>query len=709
MIMTLLTCEKLRFRPCSNWFGASSSYTGFVPSPEGTPDVPTDTVPAARVPELRRRAIISAVKPEIDCGRFAIKRTIGETVAVEADVFADGHDDVACAVLFKKDGAADWQEVRMRPLANDRWAAEFRVGEPGCYLYTLEAWVDLFQTWRRDLIKRLEAGQDVATDLVIGGRLLQEASGRAVGDDKKRLGAGADALQGNTEDPTAREMALDEQLAATALRYPDRSLATRYDKELPVSVDRVKARFSSWYEFFPRSCSPEPGRHATWRDAEARLAYAASMGFDVVYLPPIHPIGASVRKGRNNSNQPGPEDVGSPWAIGAAQGGHKSIHPELGSVEDFEHFVATSAKLGLEVALDIAFQCSPDHPYVREHPEWFRHRPDGSIQYAENPPKKYQDIFPLDFETADWQALSEELTGVVRFWIHKGIRIFRVDNPHTKAFPFWERLIAEVRRSFPETIFLAEAFTRPKVMYRLSKLGFTQSYTYFTWRNTKQELIDYFTELTRTEVREYFRPNLWPNTPDILPEYLQFGGRPAFIVRLVLAATIGASYGIYGPAFELAENQPLHPGSEEYLDSEKYELRRWDIDSPESLKALITKVNQARRENAALQSDWSLRFHDVANEMLLCYSKATPDFSNAIVIVVNLDPHHTHGGWVHLDLASLGLDSERPYQVHELLTDNRYLWTGARNYVELDPQTSPAYIFRIRRKIRTERDFDYFL
>jgi starch synthase (maltosyl-transferring) len=433
------------------------------------------------------------------------------------------------------------------------------------------------------------------------------------------------------------------------------------------------------------------------------------MGFDVVYLPPIHPIGTSFRKGRNNTTVAEPGDVGSPWAIGSAEGGHMALHPELGDMADFERFLAKAAGLGLEIAIDIAFQCSPDHPYVREHPEWFRRRPDGTIQYAENPPKKYQDIFPLEFETDDWRALWEELTGVVRFWVAKGIRIFRVDNPHTKAFPFWELLIAEVKRDHPDAIFLAEAFTRPKVMYRLAKLGFTQSYTYFAWRNTRQELVEYFTELTKSDVREFFRPNLWPNTPDILPEFLQFGGRPAFLSRIVLAATLGASYGIYGPAFELAENRALRPGSEEYLDSEKYQLRQWDIENPWNLREMIARVNQARRENPALQSDWSLRFHEIDNEKLICYSKATPDYSNVILVVVNLDPHHTHAGWVNLDLAALGVDREHPYQVHELLGDSRYLWTGTRNYVELNPQSAPAHVFRIRRKIRTERDFDYFL
>ena len=511
--------------------------------------------------ELRRRAIISGVKPEIDCGRFAIKRTTGESVAVEADVFADGHDAVVCVLLFKKEGAPSWEEVPMESFPNDRRKAEFAVHDLGRYLYTLEAWVDAFQTWRRDLVKRVQAGQDVSIDLLIGAGLLEDAAGRAAGDDRRRLLGWAGVLRQENDTAHRQELALSDEVAATATLYPDRSLATRYDKELAVVVDRPKARCSSWYEFFPRSCSAEPGLHGTLRDAETRLQYAASIGFDVVYLPPVHPIGTSFRKGKNNAPEVEPGDVGSPWAIGAAEGGHTAIHPASGSMADFDRFVSTAAGLGLEVALDIAFQCSPDHPYVREHPAWFRHRPDGTIQYAENPPKKYQDIYPLDFETADSQALWEELTGVVRFWAEQSIRIFRVDNPHTKAFAFWEHLIADVKRDYPDAIFLAEAFTRPKVMYAWRSSASRQSYTYFAWRNTKKELSEYFTELTKSEVREFFRPNLWPNTPDILTEYLQFGGRPAFISRLVLAATLGASYGIYGPAFELAEHPPSGPGA----------------------------------------------------------------------------------------------------------------------------------------------------
>jgi starch synthase (maltosyl-transferring) len=420
------------------------------------------------------------------------------------------------------------------------------------------------------------------------------------------------------------------------------------------------------------------------------------MGFDVVYLPPVHPVGRAFRKGKNNSVVAEPDDVGSPWAIGSEEGGHTSVHSELGTLEDFRHFVSQATEHGLEVALDIAFQCTPDHPYVKQHPEWFRKRPDGTIQYAENPPKKYHDIYPLDFESRDWWALWNELKRVFQFWIDQGVRIFRVDNPHTKAFSFWEWVIAEIKKDHGDVLFLAEAFTRPHVMYRLAKLGFSQSYTYFTWRNTKPELTDYFTELTQTEVGEYFRPNLWPNTPDILSEFLQIGGRPAFMIRLILAATFGASYGIYGPAFELCENMPLQAGSEEYLNSEKYELKHRDLHFEWSLTDLISRINRIRKENPALQRNRNLRFHYTDNPMLICYSKTTDDLSNAIVAIVNLDPFQRQTGWVHLDLAALGLTADRAFQVHDLLGEGRYMWQGSRNYVELTPESLPAHILRIR-------------
>ena len=657
----------------------------------------------------RYRVIIEAVKPEVDGGRFAIKRTLGEKVVVEADVFADGHDALSCLLLYRRDGESQWKEAPMDFLVNDRWRGEFSVTELGQYRYTVQAWVDHFKSWRQGLLKKVDAGQDVSIDLLTGAELVEEASHRATGSDGKKLKAVAISL-GASEDSSDRvRIAVGDELSELMARHPDRKLAMTYERELVVMVDRPKARFSAWYEMFPRSGSPKPGHHGTFKDCEGRLAYIASMGFDVLYFPPIHPIGQTHRKGKNNVPGTGPDEPGSPWAIGSAEGGHKAVHPQLGSLEDFRRLVDKAEKHGMEIAIDLAFQCTPDHPYVKEHPEWFRWRPDKTVQYAENPPKKYEDIYPLNFETKKWQELWNELKGVVLFWIEQGVRIFRVDNPHTKPFHFWEWLIGEVKQDHPEVIFLAEAFTRPKVMYQLAKLGFTQSYTYFAWRNTKWELAEYFTELTQTEVREYFRPNLWPNTPDILTEYLQMEGRPAFMVRLVLAATLGANYGIYGPAFELYENRPKEPGSEEYLDSEKYEIKNWDITSPGSLADFIGRVNRIRRENPALQGDWGLLFHPTDNDQLTCYSKQTEDLSNIIVIVVNLDPHHKHSGWLELPLETLGIDPRQPFQVHDLLNDARYLWQGNRNYVELDPRVVPAHIFRLRRRIRTEHDFDYFM
>ena len=663
------------------------------------------------VPEGRARVVIAGVYPQVDGGLFPIKRTIGDHVAIEADIFTDGHDAVVACLLHRHQDEASWEATPLQALANDRWQAQFPAERLGRYYYTVEAWVDRFVSWRRDFVKRVQAGQEVSVELLIGAELVAAAGRRARGADAKQLQEWNKFLR--QDDPAqarARiQLVLSDEFALLVERYPDRTLAIRYEKELAVWVDRVKARVSTWYELFPRSCSRSPGVHGTFQDCAAHLRDIAAMGFDVLYLPPIHPIGTTFRKGKNNALVAEPDDPGSPWAIGSAEGGHKAIHLQLGTLEDFHHLVTKAHELGLEIALDMAFQCTPDHPYVKEHPEWFRHRPDGSIQYAENPPKKYQDIYPFDFETEHWQALWEELRSVLLFWVEQGVRIFRVDNPHTKPFAFWQWVIAEVTRDYPDVIFLAEAFTRPKVMYRLAKLGFTQSYTYFAWRNTKPELTDYLTELTTTDVREFFRPNFWPNTPDILTEYLQLGGRPAFMARLVLAATLSASYGIYGPAFELCENRPREQGSEEYLDSEKYEIRQWDITNPASLQELIARVNHIRRENPALQNNHTLRFHTIDNEQLICYSKAAQDEANVILVVVNLDPHHTHGGWLTLSLDELGLDAQQPYQVHDLLGDGRYLWHGARNYIELNPHAVPAHIFRLRRRVRSERDFDYYM
>jgi starch synthase (maltosyl-transferring) len=657
--------------------------------------------------EGRQRVVIEGVYPEINCGEYPIKRSIGEKVVVEADAFAEGHDMLSCALLYRKEDAGEWAEAPMLPLNNDRWRGEFTIREMGQYWYTVVGWVDHFLTWSTDLRKRVNAGQDVAVELLIGADWVERAVAVAEGPDAEQLARAAERMR----EGGARgvEQALATDLARLMARYPDRRHAATYGKELEVWAERERARFSAWYEFFPRSYAAEPGQHGTLKECEAHLPYVAAMGFDIVYLPPIHPIGRSFRKGRNNTVTAGPDDVGSPWAIGAEEGGHKAVHPDLGTVDDLRHFVEQAKSHGMEVALDLAFQSAPDHPYVTEHPEWFRRRPDGTIQYAENPPKKYQDIYPFDFESQQWEELREELKSVVLFWIEQGVRVFRVDNPHTKPFGFWQWLIRDVRRDYPEMIFLSEAFTRPKVMKRLAKLGFTQSYTYFTWRNTRAELIEYFTELTKTETREYMRPNLWPTTPDILPEYLQVSGRPGFVVRLVLAATLGASYGIYGGAYEVAEDRPVAPGKEEYLDSEKYEIKRWDLEHPQSLAPLMTRINQIRRENLALQSDWSLRFHRVDNDQLICYSKQTDDLDNIILVVVNLDPHYMQSGMITLPLDDLKIDHKRPFQVHDLLTDTRYLWNGPENYVELDPLVRSAYVFRIRRHLRTEQDFDYYM
>ena len=659
------------------------------------------------LPDGRKRAVIEGVEPEIDAGRFPAKRTIGDTVVVEADIFTDGHDALSAVLLHRKLDATTWTESAMRPLVNDRWAGDFPAAELGQYVFAIEAWVDSFKTWQRDLVKRVQASQDTSVDYLIGADLIESAATRAAGADAAWLNETAKTLRsGDRERSSAAARA--EMLTMMMNRYPDRGLSTRYERELRIIVDPVKARFSAWYEFFPRSAATEAGRHGTFADCIARLPYVASMGFDVLYLPPIHPIGVAYRKGKNNVVNAETGDVGSPWAIGAAEGGHKSIHSELGSLDDFRKLVEAAAGFGIDIALDVAFQAAPDHPYVREHPEWFRKRPDGTIQYAENPPKKYQDIYPFDFETEAWWEMWQELHSVFVFWIEQGVRIFRVDNPHTKAFGFWEWAIGEIKAKYPDVLFLSEAFTRPKVMYRLAKLGFSQSYTYFPWRHTKYELTAYLTELTQTKVREYFRPNQWPNTPDILTEFLQTTERPGFMMRVVLAATLGANYGIYGPAFELMDSAPRHAGSEEYLDSEKYQLRTWDTNRADSLREFIALLNRIRKENPALHHDWSLRFHSIDNEQLIAYSKQSDDGSNLIVTVVNLDPRHRHSGYLQLPLEDMHI-GHNTFQAHELLTGARYLWSGQSNYVEIDPASVPAHIFVIRRRVRTEREFEYFL
>jgi len=650
--------------------------------------------------------VIEGTEPDIEGGRYAAKRIVGDAVDVTATIFAEAHDHLAARLLVRR-GNGEWQSLAMVPRPNDRWDATFVADAVGSWEFTVEAWIDRFASWRWGLERKCEAGQEVSSELAEGSALVAAAAERADGDDRTWLAACARRLAGDDPSFQRGRLGLDPELAARMARHPDRSSATALDHTVHLEVERERSGFGAWYECFPRSCAPEPGRHGTLRDLIARLPYIAGMGFDVLYLPPIHPIGRTHRKGRNNSLTAASEDPGSPWAIGSQEGGHKTVHPVLGTLADFDALVREASQLGLEIALDIAFQCSPDHPYVTEHPEWFRKRPDGSIRYAENPPKRYQDIFPFDFECAAWRELWSELRDVVLFWVDRGITIFRVDNPHTKPFSFWEWLIAEVRREHPEVFFLAEAFTRPAVMRRLAKIGFSQSYTYFTWRNTKADLIAYLTDLTQGPARDYMRGNLFANTPDILHEYLQTGGRPGFQIRLVLAATLSANYGIYGPPFELCVADAL-PGTEEYLDSEKYEVRHWDLDVPGSLRDLVARLNGIRRENPAFRHDRRLQFLRIDDEQLLAYVKSTADLTNVVVVVVNLDPHHAHAGYVELPLAELGIDGTKPYQVDDLLGGARYLWHGPRNFVALDPQALPAHVFRLRRRIRTERDFDYY-
>jgi starch synthase (maltosyl-transferring) len=660
------------------------------PAPEPAPA----QAPAAAIdPRLQRRVVIENVRPQVDCGRFPIKRTPGELVAVTADIFADGHDALAAVLLYRKAGDDAWQESPMEKGDNDEWRGSFTVDALSDYEYTVEAWIDRFGSWRLELSKKFGAGQQVDSELLEGAELVAASSARGGGGALEKARA---VLADTSQDPGVRvATALREDLASAMAAVPDRNLATRYDRVLRVMVERERARFGAWYEMFPRSAGTDPSRSATFDEAAARLPYVAGMGFDVLYLPPIHPIGRSFRKGPNNSLTAGPDAPGSPWAIGSDEGGHTAVEPGLGTIEDFDRFVEAARRQGLEIALDLAYQASPDHPWVREHPEWFRHRPDGTIKYAENPPKKYQDIYPINFDSEAWQSLWHELKQVITFWASHGVRIFRVDNPHTKPFRFWEWALAEVRRDYPDTIFLSEAFTRPKVMRHLAKSGFSQSYSYFTWRNTKEELTEYFTELTQTDVREYMRPNLFANTPDILHEYLQRGGRPAFQVRLILAATLGASYGIYS-GYELSENVPVKEGSEEYLDSEKYQIRPRDFEQAGSLSELIARINAIRREHPALQHDRGLRFHQTDNPHLICYSKHSPAGDDVILVVVNLDPFNMQHGFVQLPLADWGLGPHATVEVLDLLSNERYYWLGEWNYVRLDPQAGVAHILHVQ-------------
>jgi starch synthase (maltosyl-transferring) len=656
--------------------------------------------------EGRERITIEGVSPIVECGRYPVKRIAGDELVVEADIFGDGHDEVAAVLLYRRLGEEKWQETLMRRLDNDRWQGAFLLEEPGLYQYTLLGWVDHFRTWQKDLQKRYQAGQDLSVDIRIGIDLMEQASRQASGADAARLKLVAAALGKEPSQQQAVTLGLDREVAELISTCCARGLATRYPQELSVRVDRKRALFSSWYEMFPRSADGE--RHGTLRDCIARLPEIAEMGFDVLYLPPIHPIGSSKRKGKRNAIEAAPEDPGSPWAIGSREGGHTSVHPELGTLQDFQHLVHEAERYGIEISLDIAFQCSPDHPYLKEHPEWIRWRPDGTVQYAENPPKKYQDIVPFNFECEQWRELWEELKQVIFFWMDKGVRIFRIDNPHTKPFLFWEWLIARAKERSPDVIFLAEAFTRPKIMYRLAKLGFSQSYTYFSWRNSKDELTSYLTELTRSEVREFMRPNFWPNTPDILTEFLQYGGRPSFMIRVALAATLSSNYGIYGPPYELCVSA-AEQASEEYLDAEKYEIRSWDRNAPGNLKQFIASLNHIRRDNDALQATCNVEFYETDNGSVLYFGKLAAEVGESVLVVINLDPFRHQSARIRIPLQLFGIDPAQSYLVDDLLNGEKFIWQGEWNSVELDPEAVPARIFRIRTWRRRESDFDYYL
>lgn len=654
----------------------------------------------------RIRVVIENVQPSVDGGLYPVKRCVGETVHVGADIFSDGHDTVRADLLYRPPGCREWETVRMEPAGNDRWKADFRVTAREGYVFTVRAWVDRLGTTVRDLEKKREAGQACAADYRLLAEELREVSRRASGEDARVLEEAAGEVESSLVPGEAGMVWPCYKIPECAGSYPDPELVFQYPDLRAVVVERSKMRFSAWYEFFPRSACLPFSRGGTLREARLRLVEIARMGFDVVYLPPVHPIGVTGRKGRNNELKATPDDPGSPWAIGSVLGGHDAVDPSLGTLEDLREFRQEAESLGMEVALDLAFQCSPDHPYVREHPEWFRWRPDGTIQHAENPPKKYEDIVPFNFETAEWKSLWDELLRVVLFWAGEGFRIFRIDNPHTKPFAFWEWLIAEVKRREPDVLFLAEAFTRPKVMKRLAKIGFSQSYTYFTWRNTREDIVKYLRELTETEMAEYFQPNFWPNTPDILPEYLQFGGRPAFVARLVLAATLSSSWGLYGPAFELLVSGAV-PGREEYMDSEKYETKTWDWNSPGNLRELIARLNRIRLQNPAFRETRNIRFLEFDNDNLLAFLKSGTD--NTLLVVVNLDPFRTQSGNLRLPLEDLGIKANQPFLLHDLLGEEKLIWHGESNNLGLDPQVLSARIFSLRAHLKREDDFDYFM
>jgi len=636
----------------------------------------------------KKRVIIENVQPQVDGGLYPAKRTVGERVDVTAAIYGDGHDHIRGEVMYKKQGAKEWAKVELAPTYNDEWQASFYVPEKGNYLFTVQAWIDHFETWYDGFKKKALAKVDVTVELAEGILLLKR-----LGETNKALLSTARKLEDKNQE-TAIGFVLSDDFAHLIHENPLRDNETRFEKEFLIQVEHRKANFSAWYEFFPRSSALDSGKHGTFNDCARLLPRVAAMGFDVLYFPPIHPIGKVNRKGKNNNVNSQPGEPGSPWAIGSDEGGHKSILPALGTLEDFKRLVTEARKFGIDIAMDIAFQCAPDHPYVKDHPDWFKQRPDGSIQYAENPPKKYQDIYPFNFESDDWENLWEELKSVFFYWIEQGVTIFRIDNPHTKPIPFWQWVIAEVQKVHPDIIFLSEAFTRPKIMASLAKVGFTQSYTYFTWRVSKQELIEYMNDLVFGQSRNYFRPNFWPNTPDILSFHLQNQGENVFILRYALAATLSSNYGVYGPPYEFGENNPID-GREEYFNSEKFEIKQYDWKRTNRLTDIMSLLNKVRKENAALQSTWNLQFCPIENSQIIAYLKTTDDLSNVILVVVNLDPNNTQHGYVQLPKAKLKLSDKINVKLHDLITDEHFTWTQEWNYIHLNPHKMPFHLFKI--------------
>lgn len=638
----------------------------------------------------KRRVIIENVQPLVDGGLYPAKRTIGELVDVSATIFGDGHDHIRAEVLYKVKGATKWNVAELSPSFNDEWKGTFKVEEKGTYVFTINAWIDHFDTWYDGFKKKAEAKVDVTVELQEGVIFLQRLAGKT----NKELLNLAKRLDSKNNYGEAIDIVLSDAFSRIVHQYPLRENETILDKEVEIIVESAKANFSAWYEFFPRSSSLEAGKHGTFQDCIRLLPRVSAMGFDVLYFPPIHPIGKINRKGKNNNVRAEKGEHGSPWAIGSDEGGHKSILPALGTLDDFKKLVQEAKRLGIDVAMDIAFQCAPDHPYVKEHPEWFKQRPDGSIQYAENPPKKYQDIYPFNFENDNWQGLWEELKSVFLFWMEQGVHIFRIDNPHTKPIPFWKWVIEEVHQVNPDIIFLSEAFTRPKIMASLAKVGFTQGYTYFTWRVSKQELTDYVNDLVHGPSRNYFRPNFWPNTPDILPYHLQYQGENSFILRYALAATLSSNYGVYGPSYEFYENTPIE-GKEEYYNSEKYEIRNYDWKRTNRMTDIMSLLNKIRKENEALHSTWNTQFCTIENNQVIAYLKATEDLSNIILVVVNLDPNNNQGGYIQLPKSTLKLGEKINVKLHDLITNEHYTWTQEWNFVDLNPHKMPFHLFKV--------------